>query len=123
MSDVKRSARVAERLREELPAALRTLRDPRLDGVTVSRVEMTDDLQLAKIFVRRLSAGALADDEAGRRAMLKGLEAASSRIRREVSRALALRYSPTLRFFYDEAPDALSRVEEILREIKRDGGS
>jgi ribosome-binding factor A len=53
---VKRATRVAERLREDLAGMMRGLRDPRLDGVLVSRVEITDDLQSAKVFVRRCAA-------------------------------------------------------------------
>ena len=115
---VKRSARVAERLREELSTLVRDLRDPRVEGALVSRVEMTDDLQSAKVFVRRELGS---QGEGDTRALVKGLTAASGRLRREVARLLALRYAPTLRFFYDDAPDAMTRVEEILREIKRDG--
>lgn len=114
---VKRAARVAERMREEMAAALRSLRDPRIEGVLVSRVELTDDLQTAKVYVRRELG---ADDADARREMLRGLGAASGRLRRDVSQALGLRYAPTLRFFYDDAPDALTRVEELLREIKTD---
>jgi ribosome-binding factor A len=116
MSGVKRSARVAERLREELSALMRDLRDPRVVGALVSRVEMTDDLQSAKVYVRRLAAG----EEQDRRELVKGLTAASGKLRREVAQALSLRYAPTLKFFYDDAPDAMTRVEELLREIKRD---
>jgi ribosome-binding factor A len=102
-------------MREELAAALRGLRDPRVIGALVSRVELTDDLQTAKVYVRQeLGAG----DEAVRRELLKGLGAASGKLRRDVSHSLGLRYSPTLRFFYDDAPDAVTRVEEILQEIK-----
>jgi ribosome-binding factor A len=113
---VKRSARVAERLREEIAALLRGLRDPRVMGALVSRVEVTDDLQSAKVYVRReLGAG----DEHDQRELVKGLTAASGKLRRDVAHALALRYAPTLRFFYDDAQDAMSRVEELLREIKQ----
>jgi ribosome-binding factor A len=115
---VKRATRVAGRLQEELSAALRELRDPRLEGVLVSRVEVTDDLQLAKVYVRR----ELGADEEGVKAALKGLGAASGRLRRVVAQALGLRYAPTFRFFYDEAPDAVARIEELLREVKRDEG-
>jgi ribosome-binding factor A len=114
---VKRSARVAERLREELSAKLRDMRDPRLTGVLISRVEVTDDLQSAKVFVRRELGAA---DPGVQKQMLKGLQAASGRLRRDVAGALSLRYAPTLRFFYDDAPDAVDRVEELLREIHRD---
>ena len=33
-----------------------------------------------------------------------------------------MRYAPTLRFFYDEGPDVMNRVEDLLREIKEEGG-
>ena len=115
MSGVKRATRVAGRLQEELAAAIRELRDPRVAGVLVSRVEVTDDLQSAKAFVR-------VEQGDGMKAALAGLEAAAGRLRREVARSLQLRYAPTLRFYYDEAPDAVSRIEELLREVKRDSG-
>lgn len=116
-SGVKRATRVAERVREELAALMRELRDPRIAGVLVSRVELTDDLGSARVYVRR-SLGAT--EERDRRDLVKGLEAASGRLRREVAQALSMRYTPTLRFYYDEAPDAVTRVEELLREIKTD---
>lgn len=117
-SGVKRATRVAERVREELAALMRDLRDPRIAGVLVSRVELTDDLGSARVYVRRALG---ATEERDRRDLVKGLEAASGRLRREVGQALAMRYTPTLRFYYDEAPDAVTRVEELLREIKTDG--
>jgi ribosome-binding factor A len=127
MSEVKRSAKVGGRMQEELAAALRELSDPRVQGVVVTRVEVTDDLQTARVYVRTPTiAGAAVseeDDDKARRALLKGLEAASGRLRRDVARAVALRYAPNLRFFYDEGVDASTRVEEILREIKGERGS
>jgi ribosome-binding factor A len=115
---VKRASRVAGRIQEELAAAVRDLHDPRIVGVLVSRAEVTDDLQSAKVYVRHeLGAG-----KEAQKALLKGLEAASGRLRREVSQALKLRYAPTLRFYYDEAPDAVQRIEELLREVKRESG-
>jgi len=114
VSGVKRAARVAERLREELAVAARGLSDPRVAGVIISRAELTDDLRLAKVFVRH-ERGVEAD---GKRALLKGLEAASGRLRRAAAQSLDLRYAPALRFYYDEAPDAAQRIEELLREIK-----
>jgi ribosome-binding factor A len=114
---VKRSSRVSERLREELSAIMRGLDDPRVLGALVTRVEMPDDLQSAKIFVRR---GLGSGDERERRELVKGLTAASGKLRREAGHALGLRYSPELRFFYDDAQEAVSRVEELLQEIKKD---
>jgi ribosome-binding factor A len=115
---VKRATKVAGRLREAMVAALRELSDPRTQGVLVTRVEVTDDLQSAKIYVRRELG---VTEETEQRAMLKGLGTASNRLRREIARSLDLRYAPTLRFFYDEAPDVMSRMEEVLQEIKAKG--
>ncbi len=115
---VKRATRVSARLAEELAAALRGLSDPRLEGVLISRVEMTDDLQSAKVYVRREGGG----DERAVKAALKALGAAASRLRRATAQALGLRYAPELRFFYDASLDAVTRIEELLREVKRDGG-
>ncbi len=116
----KRSVRVAGRLREELALAIRDLRDPRLSGVLVSRVEMSDDLQWAMVHVRN-ELGAQSEEQ--RRAMLKGLEAAAGRLRQQVARTLKLRHAPALRFDYDEAPDEILRIEQLLREIKEEGGN
>jgi ribosome-binding factor A len=111
---VKRATRVAERIRDELAAAVTRLEDPRVAGAIVSRVEVTDDLQLARVFVRREGG---ADDPRARKALLAGFGAASNRLRREIARAVGLRYATDLRFAYDEAPDAVNRIEELLREV------
>jgi ribosome-binding factor A len=103
---------------EELAAALRGLDDPRLEGVLVSRVEITDDLQQARVYVRREQGG----DEKAVKATLKALGAAAGRLRRATSQALALRYAPELRFFYDASLDHVTRIEELLAEVKREGG-
>jgi len=117
----KRSVRVAGRLREELAAAIRELRDPRLVGVLVSRVEVSDDLSWARVYVRHELGFEQGSDEQ-RRAMIKGLESASGRLRQTTARALQLRHAPSLRFSYDEAPDEIRRIEELLNEVKREGG-
>jgi ribosome-binding factor A len=118
VSGVKRATRVAGRIQEALAAAVRGLNDPRIAGVIVARIEVTDDLQLAKVYVRH-DLGAGPEEQ---KAMLRGLTAASGRLRKEVAQALKLRYAPTLRFYYDDGQDAVLRIEELLREVKREGG-
>jgi ribosome-binding factor A len=119
MAAVKRATRVAGRMQEELSGALRELEDPRLRGVLVSRVELTDDLQSARVYVRRELGGA---DARAVKTTLDGLRAASSRLRKVAGQGLGLRYMPELRFFYDDSLDAVTRIEELLEEVKRDGG-
>jgi ribosome-binding factor A len=119
MEPFKRSQRVASRMREELMLLLRGLSDPRLAGAVITRIELTDDLAFARVFVRQ---ELLAPDEAAQKKMLRGFEAAQSRIRQQLARALALRHAPELRFLYDSGQDAAMRVEELLREISREKG-
>jgi ribosome-binding factor A len=117
MATVKRATRVAGRMQEELSRALRELGDPRLEGVLVSRVELTDDLQTCRVYVRREQGF---DDKAVK-AALKGLGAASSRLRKMSGQAMGLRTTPELRFFYDTSLDDVNRIEELLREVKATG--
>ena len=93
----------------------RDLRDPRLVGAIVVRVEMSDDLRNARIYVRRLEGA----DETAVAAMLEGLKRASVMLRREVSKRVGLRVAPELRFYFDEGQDATTRIEELLEEVKR----
>jgi ribosome-binding factor A len=125
--EVKRSVRVGERMLEELAIALLSLRDPRLSGASITRVEVTDDLRFARVFVRCAVTAESADPagQAARRTLLKGFDAASPRLRRIVTQAVGLRFAPELRFLYDEGLEATGRVEELLREIdteRRDRG-
>jgi len=114
----KRAVRVAERVREEIARAMmRDLDDPRLLLAVVIRVEMPDDLSLARVLVRLTSVG---EDEAARKRLLAGLAAASGILRKRVGEGVGLRRAPELRFVYDEGQDATTRVEEILAEIDRD---
>jgi ribosome-binding factor A len=113
---VKRAVRVAERVREELAGLIaRTVRDPRVKGVSVARVDMTDDLRQARVLVRLLEGG---DDEARREEALTGLTRAAGLFRREVTKRLSLRYAPELRFVYDDGQDHLSRIEQLLAEVE-----
>lgn len=115
-ADGGRAVRVAQRMQEELGSILPRLRDPRVTGVTVTRIQLSDDLSFARVFVR---VGLVAEkpDEAGKKTFLKGLEAATPRVRREVAELLNLQKAPELRFVYDEGMEHANRVEEILREI------
>ncbi len=119
MADVKRSTRVAESLREELASLVSLeLGDPRLTGVVIGRVDLTDDLRFAKIFFRLMQATPVTEEDQKR--ALDGLNRASGFLRREVTTRLSLRAAPELRFHYDAGQDARQRVEELLHEIQTD---
>jgi len=114
-SQVKRASRVAEGIREELSMLLTTrVRDPRLSGVLVSRVVLTDDLRSAKVYFRLLTGKERADDAK------TGLERAAGLFRKELASSLELRVVPELRFFYDEGQEARDRIDQLLDEVKRE---
>ncbi|GAC1352650.1 MAG: 30S ribosome-binding factor RbfA [Polyangiales bacterium] len=120
MTEVKRSLRVGERVREELAALLiREVRDPRVKGTLVTNVAMSDDLQQAKIYVRKPDLDA-AQDLVARRGLISGLQSASGLLRRELGKRLGLRYSPRLTFYYDEGAEKRDRIDSLLAEIARE---
>jgi ribosome-binding factor A len=115
---VKRSVRVAERVREEVARAIaRDLGDPRLQHAVVTSVEVPDDLSMARIRVRLATGG---EDPSARSRLLAGLDAAKGLLRKRVGQAVGLRRAPELRFHYDEGQDAAHRIDELLHEIERD---
>ena len=113
MAEVKRASRVAERIREELSWMLtREVRDPGAAGTIVSRVEVTDDLKTARVYVRTLEGKEIAPT-------LEALKRASTMLRRQVTTRVGLRFAPELRFYYDDRLDAVNRIEELLEEVKQ----
>ncbi len=116
---VPRRLRVEGEILQYLSLAIRELEDPRLQGVSVTRVQMTDDLQLVRVFVHAVVLGA-EPDQTRQREILRGLRSASGRLRRQMGQNLALRYVPDLRYFYDSGFDHARRVDELLAEIREE---
>ncbi len=113
----RRTERVAEELREEVARLLaREVKDPRIGFVTVTRAEVTPDLNSARVFVSVLG------DESQRRRTLQGLAQATGYIRRAVGQRLRLRLTPELAFVYDEGVEATSRVAELLDQVRPEAG-
>jgi ribosome-binding factor A len=115
-NDVKRSVRLSARVAKEVAWALgRDVRDPRVADVTVTRVEMPDDLRTARVYIRLLTSG---EDADARKQALVGLGRASGMLRKTIASRLGLRVTPELTFFYDEGLDDLTRIEMLLEEVK-----
>lgn len=117
----RRADRVAERIRSELMELLLrgSVRDPAARDVVVSAVRMTDDLSIARVYVRVLE-----EIEAERQeAVVEALRRASGFLRREIGQRLQLRHVPTLEFFWDDVVDSALRIESILDEIREDPDS
>ena len=107
-----RGERVGQRIQEIVARLLREeVRDPRIGFVTVTGVEVSSDLHLARVFV------AGHGSEAERAAALAGLNSAAPFFRRAVGRELSLRFTPELAFEEDTGVERGFRVETILRDL------
>ena len=116
MSQGSRPARVAEQIRIELASLLaRDVHDPGIGFVTLTRVQVSADLQLARVFYT-----ALGDDKA-RTATARALERAAPFLRRQIGSRLRLKRSPDLKFTYDESVEGQDRIERILNELHAAG--
>jgi ribosome-binding factor A len=117
MSTHSRPARVAEEFRHELSNVIaRGLKDPRVTGfVTVTGAKMGPDLKDITVYV------SIHAEEVERKRTLEGLQAAATYLQREVSRNLKLRYTPHLRFVYDESVARGDRIERLLKEARTQG--
>ncbi len=88
---------------------LRDLRDPRLRGVTLTSVRMSDDLRQGRVFFSHF------EGKAHAAAAVKGFTSAEGFIRRNIGRVLGLRYTPQLDFEFDPGLENAARVDELLR--------
>ena len=106
-----RAVRLADQIKDTLAINLTTvLRDPRLQDVTVTHVNLSADLQIATIYFRTLQ-----DDHRPTLAALKG---AGGFLRRKLARVLDVKRVPELRFFYDTSIEHAAHIEELLAKIK-----
>src|SRR5262252_7270195 len=112
MSQGSRPDRVADQIRGELGQMLaRDVHDPGLGFVTLTRVEVTPDLQHARIFFTALG------DEKAQRQSTRALERAAPYLRRQIGSRLRLRRVPDLKFIYDESIAGQDRIEQLINEL------
>lgn len=113
----RRTERLGEEIREEVARILATgLKDPRVGFVTVTRVDVTEDLHHARVYV-----GVLGDPKQ-RDATLQGLKQAAGWVRRELGRRIRVRYTPEIVFAYDQGLEATERVARLLEEAAAPAG-
>ena len=108
-----RPTRIGEQIREDLTELLaRAVHDPGIGFVTITRVEVTSDLQNARVYDTTLG------DAKARAETRRALERATPFLRRQLGSRLRLRRIPELQFFYDENVERLDRVERILQDLR-----
>jgi ribosome-binding factor A len=113
MHPYKRSERLGEVLLAEISAVIaRDLKDPRIGFVTLTGVEMSDDLRYAKVFA------SIIGSPAEKARTLQGLSSATGYIRRHLGRALRLRYTPEITFLLDESLEHGANIAQLLRQLE-----
>ena len=113
-----RPDRVGEAIRDELSQLIaREVHDPGVGFITLTRVKVSPDLQLARVYYTSLG------DEQAQRETAKALKRAAPFLRRQLGQRIRLRRVPEVEFFYDESIARGDRIEQILQELKAEAQS
>ena len=117
--DYSRTDRVKSEIQRILATLLqREVKDPRLQGVTITECNVSKDLSVCKVYFDVL--GADREDPRVQEA-LAGFEKAKGFLRSSLGKQLRLRITPELRFYYDEVPEKASEIEALIAKAPRKG--
>lgn len=107
----RRNERVGESVRDVIAELLlKEVKDPRVHMVTVTEVQMSNDLRHGRVFFSCVG------DEAAHARAASGFASAAGYIRREVSRRLNLRYTPDFTFVFDPRLETAERLADLLKD-------
>jgi ribosome-binding factor A len=107
-----RQKKIADQIKKQISQIIdRKVKDPRKGMITITYVKVTGDLRIANIYFTALG------DEEQRKKSQQALESANSFLRNELSPFLKMRFTPELRFFYDESLDYSQHINELIKQI------
>jgi ribosome-binding factor A len=106
-SDFPRARRIAEQIRQELADILRReMKDPRANGVSLTAVEVTRDLEHAKVWFTVLAHEPAETEQA--------LQRAAGFLRTELAHRMRMRVVPKLKFVFDESVTRGAHLSELI---------
>jgi ribosome-binding factor A len=109
----KRSEKIADLIQKEISEILlRTIKDPRIGFVTITRVSVSEDYRSAKVYFS--VPGSLEE----RQRSMEGLNSAKGYVRKELGRRIRLRYTPEVFFKFDPSIEYSIHIEEVFRHLK-----
>jgi ribosome-binding factor A len=109
----KRADRVSDLLKEEISQLLlREVKDPHIGFITITDVEVSKDLQVAKVYYTILG------DEKQLRESAQALNRVSRFIKRQLGKRLRMRYIPDIIFKYDHSLEYGNRIDDILSHLE-----
>ena len=111
----RRVLKAAEAIREVVSMAILTdLRDPRIEDVTVTYVEVSPDMRLAKVHV------SIMGDDRKQKLCLHGLQSSAGYLQSKISDRIDTRYTPRIRFELDEGVKKSLAINQLLQELLPD---
>ena len=115
MPNAKNQGRLAQDMKRELIGIIGQMEDPRLGGglLTVTRLDVTPDLDQAKVFVSLMGS-----EEAAAEAV-KALNRAAGHVRTEISRRMHIRKAPRFVFVRDDGAAYAAHINELLADLHK----
>jgi ribosome-binding factor A len=111
----KRSEKVADLIQKEISEMLlKTLKDPRIGFVTITRVAVSEDCRLAKVYFS--VTGTLIE----RKRSTEGLNSAKGYVRKELGRRMRLKYTPEIMFQFDPSIEYAIHIGEVIHQLKQE---
>lgn len=108
----RRLLKAAQAIREVVSMAiLAEMKDPRVQHVTVTKVEVLPDMKQAKVYVTVMG------DETQQRLALHGLQSAAGFLQHKIATRIDTRYTPRLEFIFDEGVKNQLEIDRILRRV------
>jgi len=108
----RRAQKAAEAIREVVSMAILTdLRDPRVEDVTVTYVEVAADMRSAKVHVSVMG------DDAKQKLCLLGLRSSAGYLQSKIAQRIETRYTPRLRFELDMGVKKALAISRLLNEL------
>lgn len=109
-----RQSRLAEQIQRDLSELIQMeLNDPRLGMVTITDVELSRDLSVAKVYFTVL-------EEDKKKSSKKALESAAHFLRKHLAHRISVRSMPNLNFYYDESIERGSRISSMIDKAVAD---
>jgi ribosome-binding factor A len=104
--------RLGDQIRSETSDILaREVHDPGVGFVTITKVSLTADLQIARVYYTTLAAGAARQETA------RALDRAKPFVRRQLAGRLGLRRMPEIEFRFDQTIEHQARIEQLIHDI------
>ena len=111
MVSERRHKRIEGEILKIAAMTIETLKDPALRMITVTRVEITDDLKLAAVYYVSLKKSNYVQEHLNK---VRGI------VRNKIGKDLNLRYTPDIKFEYDKGLDYQMSMENIFKQIKNE---